>query len=417
MFGTAEANSEVTIYVDGVVVGTTNVDSTGHWNYTPNLSIATHTITATTKEISGNVSAQSQDFNLSVFAPNPIENPITALKSGTLLGLIGLDALGLIKLDNQPILAYDVNNDLKKVTVSNQALIGLSATIKYSQSVADILGLTITYNETGLIVLGMTAKLTIIAKDGGTISNEVMTEFLASVYIPSLLNISVLPTLGIEAWDSRYTTDTNKDTNNQIIGYSKTSATSLLDVQLLGSTKVDVYDETTGLDHHTSTTSVRIYGSTGNDTIIGGSANDILRGGDGNDSLNGGAGNDLLEGGKGNDILIGGTGSDTAVYRLLLSADATGGNGTDTWTDFHKGNVTTDTEADKIDIRDLLDSTVNMGNIQQYVFTTYDSVNNKTVVQIDRDGSGTTYAKTDLLILENVNTTLDELIHNQQILF
>ena len=329
LFGTAEANSEVTIYVDGVVVGTTNVDSTGHWNYTPNLSIATHTITATTKDISGNVSAQSQDFNLSVFAPNPIENPITALKSGTLLGLIGLDSLGLIKLDNQPILAYDVNNDLKKVTVSNQALIGLSATIKYSQSVADILGLTITYNETGLIVLGMTAKLTIIAKDGGTISNEVMTEFLASVYIPSLLNISVLPTLGIEAWDSRYTTDTNKDTNNQIIGYSKTSATSLLDVQLLGSTKVDVYDETTGLDHHTSTTSVRIYGSTGNDTIIGGSANDILRGGDGNDSLNGGAGNDLLEGGKGNDILIGGTGSDTAVYRLLLSADATGGNGTD----------------------------------------------------------------------------------------
>ncbi|MGN5992930.1 hypothetical protein ACP6M7_13990, partial [Corynebacterium striatum] len=148
-------------------------------SYTPNLSIATHTITATTKDTSGNVSAKSQDFNLSVFAPNPIENPTTALKAGTLLGLIGLDALGLIKLDNQPILAYDVNNDLKKVTVTNQALIGLSATIKYSQSVADILGLTITYNETGLIVLGMTAKLTITAKDGGTISNEVMTEFLA----------------------------------------------------------------------------------------------------------------------------------------------------------------------------------------------------------------------------------------------
>ncbi|ENV15860.1 SwmB domain-containing protein, partial [Acinetobacter guillouiae] len=417
LFGTAEANSVVTIYVDGVAVGTTNVDGTGHWSYTPNLSIATHTITATTKDTSGNVSAKSQDFNLSVFAPNPIENPTTALKAGTLLGLIGLDALGLIKLDNQPILAYDVNNDLKKVTVTNQALIGLSATIKYSQSVADILGLTITYNETGLIVLGMTAKLTITAKDGGTISNEVMTEFLASVYIPSLLNISVLPTLGIEAWDSRYTTDGNKDTNNQIIGYSKTSATSLLDVQLLGSTKVDVYDETTGLDHHASTTSVRIYGSTGNDTIIGGSANDILRGGDGNDSLNGGAGNDLLEGGKGNDILIGGTGSDTAVYRLLLSTDATGGNGKDTWTDFHKGNVATDPEADKIDIRDLLDSSVNMSNIQQYVFTTYDSVNNQTVIKIDRDGSGTTYAQTDLLILEHVNTTLDELLHNQQLIF
>jgi hypothetical protein len=244
-----------------------------------------------------------------------------------------------------------------------------------------------------------------------------MTEFLASVYIPSLLNISVLPTLGIEAWDGRYTNDGNKDASNQIIGYSKTSATSLLDVKLLSDTKVGIYDETTGLDHHTSTTSVRIYGTSGDDTILGGSANDILRGGDGNDTLNGGAGNDLLEGGKGNDILIGGAGSDTAVYRLLLSNDATGGNGTDTWKDFHKGNLTTDTEADKIDIRELLDSTANMGNISQYVFTTYDSVNNKTVVQIDRDGSGGTYVKTDLLILENVNTTLEELLQNHQLIF
>ena len=58
-----------------------------------------------------------------------------------------------------------------------------------------------------------------------------------------------------------------------------------------------------------------------------------------------------------------------------------------------------------------------MGIIQQYECTTYDSASTQTVVTIDRDGSGTTYAKTDLLILENVNTTLDELIHNQQILF
>ena len=416
LFGTAEANSVVTIYVDGVIAGVANTDATGHWSYTPNLSITTHTITATVKNPAGNISLKSDDFNLSVFAPNPIENPITALKAGTLLGLVGLDALGLIKLDNQPVLAYDVNNDLKKVTITNQTLIGLSATIKYSQTVADILGLTIVYNESGILV-GPKAVLTITAKDGGTISNEVMTEFLASVYIPSLLNISVLPTLGIEAWDVRYTNDGNKDASNQIIGYSKTSATSLLDVKLLSDTKVGIYDETTGLDHHTSTTSVRIYGTSGDDTILGGSANDILRGGDGNDTLNGGAGNDLLEGGKGNDILIGGAGSDTAVYRLLLSNDATGGNGTDTWKDFHKGNVTTDTEADKIDIRELLDSTANMGNISQYVFTTYDSVNNKTVVQIDRDGSGGTYVKTDLLILENVNTTLEELLQNHQLIF
>ena len=42
----------------------------------------------------------------------------------------------------------------------------------------------------------------------------------------------------------------------------------------------------------------------------------------------------LLQGGAGDDILTGGAGADTAIYYLLVNADATGGNGTDIWTDF-----------------------------------------------------------------------------------
>ena len=124
---------------------------------------------------------------------------------------------------------------------------------------------------------------------------------------------------------------------------------------------------------------------------------------------------DMLYSTAGNDTISTSGSSDTVIFKLLSNTDATGGNGKDTWTDFHVGNTATDSQADKIDISELLDSTVNMGNIGQYVFTSYDGAN--TVISIDRDGSTGPLAKTDLLILENVNTTLDNLLTNQQLIF
>ncbi|MEG1857003.1 MAG: hypothetical protein RR231_16125, partial [Acinetobacter sp.] len=53
--------------------------------------------------------------------------------------------------------------------------------------------------------------------------------------------------------------------------------------------------------------------------------------------FSGTASDDILQGGAGDDILTGGDGADTAIYYLLDNADATGGNGTDTWTDFELG--------------------------------------------------------------------------------
>ncbi len=63
----------------------------------------------------------------------------------------------------------------------------------------------------------------------------------------------------------------------------------------------------------------------GNDTIYGGAGNDIIIAG---------AGNDVIYGGSGNDIISTGRGDDTIIYDLLNAADATGGNGTDTWVDY-----------------------------------------------------------------------------------
>ncbi len=170
------------------------------------------------------------------------------------------------------------------------------------------------------------------------------------------------------------------------------------------------------MDYSTKTESIRLYGYAGDDTLSGGSGNDLLRGGDGNDILNGGAGKDLLIGGSGNDTLVGGSGADAALFELLDHLDARGGNGTDTWTDFTVGNVNTNTEADKINIASLLDGHQTETNLGDYLSVSFDGTN--TVVRIDRDGNGTSFTgKVDLLILKNVDTNLQDLLNNDQIIF
>ena len=121
----------------------------------------------------------------------------------------------------------------------------------------------------------------------------------------------------------------------------------------------------------------------------------------------------LLQGGAGNDSLTGGAGADTAIYYLLNNTDATGGNGTDTWTDFNAA------EGDMIDVSALLsDQTVNASNLGNYI--TLEQRGDDTVVKIDRDGLVTdpSYAPTELIILQNTTSAslvLDDLIKYNQI--
>lgn len=101
-------------------------------------------------------------------------------------------------------------------------------------------------------------------------------------------------------------------------------------------------------------------------------------------------------------------GGDTLIYNLLNSASSSGGNGTDIWKDFNAGH------GDVIDVTALLAGQSvddqNLGN-----FVSLSQVGANTVVSIDRDGSAsnTTYAKVDLIVLENTNSTaltLEDLI-------
>jgi VCBS repeat-containing protein len=109
------------------------------------------------------------------------------------------------------------------------------------------------------------------------------------------------------------------------------------------------------------------------------------------------------------DRVVGSIYGDTLIYHLLSSNDATGGNGTaDTWSNFSLA------QGDKIDIGDLLvgwnGQNSSLGN-----YLTVSSSGNNTVISIDRDGTGNTYHSTNLVTLENVHTTLDELIQQNHI--
>ncbi|QNX02535.1 BapA prefix-like domain-containing protein [Acinetobacter seifertii] len=121
-----------------------------------------------------------------------------------------------------------------------------------------------------------------------------------------------------------------------------------------------------------------------------------------------------------------GFGSDTLIYHVLDGSTATanngastGGNGVDTWTNFHVGNVATDSQADLIDIRGLLDGAQTSANIGEYLNVTVS--NGNTTIQIDRDGlTGLilpTNNFTNLLVLQGVTTSETELLNNGQIIY
>nr|WP_151769085.1 BapA/Bap/LapF family large adhesin [Acinetobacter colistiniresistens] len=129
-----------------------------------------------------------------------------------------------------------------------------------------------------------------------------------------------------------------------------------------------------------------------------------------------------------NDTFTLGNGSDTLIYNTLTAAgtvSATGGNttagGVDTWTDFHLGNVTTDDQADKIDISNLLIGTPNSLTIGSYVSVSYDATTQSATISVDRDGLGGTYTSTQLLTLHldhpTASLTLNDLLNNGQIIY
>lgn len=110
-----------------------------------------------------------------------------------------------------------------------------------------------------------------------------------------------------------------------------------------------------------------------------------------------------------NDVLIGSAYGDTLIYHLLNGADATGGNGADRWQNFSTA------QGDKIDVHELLTGwdhqAATLGNFVQ-VHTS----GANTVISVDRDGAGSAFKSTDLVTLENVQLTLNDLLQNNHLI-
>ena len=156
-----------------------------------------------------------------------------------------------------------------------------------------------------------------------------------------------------------------------------------------------------------------------------------LRGGSAADTFTGSTSDNQFEGRGGNDTfnLANGSagGHDTLLYRAL-DATATGGNGVDTVNGFRIGVWESTANADRIDLKALLTGyTADANGAAHYIngvatidsgdaiagFLRVNQVGANAVLQIDRDGGGNSF--TDLVTMNNVTATLEELLANHQI--
>ncbi|WP_286638507.1 BapA/Bap/LapF family large adhesin [Thiopseudomonas alkaliphila] len=131
---------------------------------------------------------------------------------------------------------------------------------------------------------------------------------------------------------------------------------------------------------------------------------------------------DKISSTAGNDTFEGGFGSDIFNFDLLDIDDATGGNGVDTWTDFHFGEVGTDADADVIDISALLpegSENIDLDGLKDFLQVEFNEEEESITVSIDRDGKGSRFEFEELLVLTNQKEekSLDDLFNNDQIIY
>ncbi|WP_108454023.1 Ig-like domain-containing protein [Enterobacter cloacae] len=157
-----------------------------------------------------------------------------------------------------------------------------------------------------------------------------------------------------------------------------------------------------------------LVGSSQQDTFTDNSANNVFEGRGGNDAF----------------YLVNG-GNDTLMYKVLagLSNDSTGGNGHDTIHGFKVGNLVKDSDADLLDMSELLDykGSISFFEDEGKLELDYSSrgvldyvkvevVGSDTVISIDRDGQGGQHGFTQVVTLADVQTDLVTLLQNNQIM-
>ncbi|WP_224366229.1 adventurous gliding motility protein AgmC [Hyalangium versicolor] len=83
--GTAEANSTVTVFVDGTSVGTATADASGNWSHTPATPLAdgSHMVKAQATDVAGNIGVDSNTNTLMVDTVPPAAPVVTTPANGS----------------------------------------------------------------------------------------------------------------------------------------------------------------------------------------------------------------------------------------------------------------------------------------------------------------------------------------------
>ncbi len=143
-----------------------------------------------------------------------------------------------------------------------------------------------------------------------------------------------------------------------------------------------------------------LIGFAGNDSMTGGAGHDAMHGGAGNDTVEGEDGDDLLYGGDGDDTLYGGAGLDTmhggAGADIFVFELASAFSNVDVIRDFSVG------DDDVIDLTDILDTVYDPLTDAIADFVQFTESSGNTFVEVDRDGTGSTYSFAQIAKLEGV---------------
>ncbi|KAF1018347.1 MAG: hypothetical protein GAK29_04274 [Acinetobacter bereziniae] len=315
-------------------------------------------------------------------------------------GVFGADSSGIVNF-------YGLNANERYTAVLIKSVSGVSQDVG---GLANLAGNTI--ENVDLSWTGLTAEA---ATKAYVLSGESSSNVANGKFIGTGYNDIFFATQGSDSYDGSGGTTVDLSSNSN---WSATGGLDIVDYKLAGNTALSIDLSTTALQNTG-------FGTASFNNIEG------LAGGSGNDTFTGNAANNQFEGRGGNDTFnIANGGQDTLLYKVLL-ADATGGNGADVVNGFKVGIVEATADADRIDLKALLIGyTADADGAAHYVngvatIDTGDTIANylqvsqiggNTVLSIDRDGSAGAYGMTTILTLNGVNTDLETLLANHQII-
>ncbi|RSY43087.1 hypothetical protein DAH75_02505 [Sphingomonas koreensis] len=308
------ASERVEISLDGGATWAQATVSGTTWFHGPGtIGLGAHNISVRVIDAAGNI---GNSANQAITVTNVNVGPIVQATSASLLGLISAEALGLLDLSGQSLVAVDPDGNLSSVVVRYAPLLALNLgayTLTGSAQLAAELGLQVNIvNDPGVLgLIAPTSTMTITKLGGGAIDNLAINEFLKSVHFNQDLTLVGLQVLGS-------TTITGTDTD----GVSSTSAVgTLLDLSLINmnGNPTLIEGDVSANTLNGSALNERIYGYGGSDILHGGGGTDLIRGGAGADEIYGDGGNDVLIFDAADVIIDGGTGTD-----ILLMDSGTG---------------------------------------------------------------------------------------------